>query len=634
MPYLPLTSICQHLRHFLCDISKPPYLPISGDEREMRIDGGLHATPHALVSPFIKHLTPLICTILAIAPTTTISAPNSTQMSDDSDNYMDAASFEGSDVVQGAHLRVCTVPRSQTPTEYESSNPSEAFSDDDVDIDDTDAFNVSEPVKPQKSKFDVDYKVYDINDIIANQQSETDQVCSIFGFQPQDATILLRHFGWNKEKLIERYSEDPDRILKQVGLAPESSSSASASAQSDSRASSPLRLKRVKGFTCEICFTGSEDTSTQTLALGCGHRFCSDCWKMHCEEKINGQGESRKIECMGSDCQTVLSEQVISQIVPHDIFKRYQNLANKTYVEDNRRGLRFCPGPDCENVIECHVRGGDLESLIPIVVCRCGQTSCFGCSFSGDHRPALCGITKLWVKKCEDDSETANWISANTKECPKCRSTIEKNGGCNHMTCRKCRYEWCWICMGDWNAHGTSYYNCNRFEEKSGKDARDGQQKSRVSLERYLHYYNRYANHEQSARLDQELYAKTERKMDEMQRSTSLTWIEVQFVKKAVETVTKCRMTLKWTYAMAYYLERNSMTELFEDNQADLEKAVENLSELLEKPLDVETIPELRSQMQNATNYVKSRQSILLEDTLQGHLEGRWAYHTAVPSLA
>ena len=26
-------------------------------------------------------------------------------------------------------------------------------------------------------------------------------------------------------------------------------------------------------------------------------------------------------------------------------------------------------------------------------------------------------------------------------------------------------------------------------------------------------------------------------------------------------------MTLKWTYCMVYYLERNNMTELFEDNQ-------------------------------------------------------------------
>ena len=248
----------------------------------MRIDCGLHATPHSLVSPFITHLTPLICTILAIAFTITISALNSTQMSDDSDNYMDAASFEGSDVVQGAHLRVCTVPRSQTPTEYESSNPSEAFSDDDVEIDDNDAFNVSEPVKPQKSKFDVDYKVYDINDIIANQQSETNQVCSIFGFQVGRRRYMSYPISSpNSHKTLQYSSvtsdgtkrnsssgtEDPDRILKQVGLAPESSSSASASAQSDSRASSPLRLKRVKGFTCEICFTGSEDTSTQVCVV-------------------------------------------------------------------------------------------------------------------------------------------------------------------------------------------------------------------------------------------------------------------------------------------------------------------------------------------------------------------------------
>lgn len=43
---------------------------------------------------------------------------------------------------------------------------------------------------------------------------------------------------------------------------------------------------------------------------------------------------------------------------------------------------------------------------------------------------------KKWIKKTNDDSETSNWISANTKECPKCNVTIEKNGGCNHMVCR------------------------------------------------------------------------------------------------------------------------------------------------------------------------------------------------------
>ena len=64
-----------------------------------------------------------------------------------------------------------------------------------------------------------------------------------------------------------------------------------------------------------------------------------------------------------------------------------------------------------------------------------------------------------------------------------------------------------------------------------------------------------------------ELYAKTEKKMEEMHITSELTWIQVQFMKKAVDVVFKCRMTLKWTYAMAYYLELGNEKELFEDNQ-------------------------------------------------------------------
>ena len=140
--------------------------------------------------------------------------------------------------------------------------------------------------------------------------------------------------------------------------------------------------------------------------------------------------------------------------------------------------------------------------------------------------------------------------------------------------------------LGPWSEHGTSWYSCNRYDEKASVDARDAQSRSRASLERYLHvsvppsvpryarahprrrqYYNRWANHEQSAKLSMELYAKTEKKMEEMQITSELTWIEVQFMKKAVDEVFKCRMTLKWTYAMAYYLEHGNMKELFEDNQ-------------------------------------------------------------------
>jgi len=36
--------------------------------------------------------------------------------------------------------------------------------------------------------------------------------------------------------------------------------------------------------------------------------------------------------------------------------------------------------------------------------------------------------------------------------CPKCGVMIQKSGGCNHMSCGKCNYEFCWWCL-------TSYYH-------------------------------------------------------------------------------------------------------------------------------------------------------------------------------
>ena len=169
--------------------------------------------------------------------------------------------------------------------------------------------------------------------------------------------------------------------------------------------------------------------------------------------------------------------------------------------------------------------------------------------------------------------------------------------------------------MGPWSEHGTSWYNCNRYEEKSGTDARDAQAKSRQSLERYLHYYNRYANHEQSARLDRDLWLKTEKKMQQLQHQSQLSWIEVQFLANASQALQQCRQTLKWTYAFAFYLARNNLTAIFEDNQKDLELAVENLSEMFERPVD--QLSGLKVDIMDRTAYCTKRRVILLNDTAE-----------------
>lgn len=400
--------------------------------------------------------------------------------------------------------------------------------------------------------------------------------------------------------------DNTDLVLQDSGIPPESD---------------PIRIDVSTDFECPIC---CEDGELETFALSCGHRYCKDCYERYLIEKVVEEGEVRKLLCPGDSCKLSLNESVVQLLVEPPVFDRYLRLLDRAYVDDHDN-IKWCPAPNCENAVECGASLRQLKHVIPSVTCAAGHSFCFGCALD-EHQPCICSIVKIWLKKCEDDSETSNWISANTKECPKCSSTIEKNGGCNHMTCRKCKYEFCWVCMGVWSDHGQSWYNCNRFEEKDSTEARDNQAKSRASLERYLHYYNRFANHEQSARLDRELYLRTETKMAQLQSTSDMSWIEVQFLRTAVDTLSACRRTLKWTYAFAFYLKRTNATELFEDNQKDLEMAVEQLSGLCEQPIIEEQIAKMKQQVLDKTVYVASRREVFLTDTAAGLAENRWQF--------
>ncbi|KAL8768453.1 MAG: hypothetical protein Q9209_005359 [Squamulea sp. 1 TL-2023] len=468
-------------------------------------------------------------------------------------------------------------------------------------------------MKPRRKAYEVDYKIYRPDEIIAQQNKQIEEVSTILGQPSEASAILLRHLRWNKERLIESYMDRPESVLEKAGLGPDGGRAP--------------KIEPVRGFTCTICF--EDEPGAQTYGMKCGHRYCVDCYRQYLAQKIQAEGEAARIQCPTEGCSRIMDSKSIDLLATADLKDRYEILLTRTYVDD-LDNLKWCPAPNCEYAVECGVKRQELNKIVPVVTCHCTHRFCFGCILS-DHQPTPCSLVKMWLKKCEDDSETANWISANTKECPKCASTIEKNGGCNHMTCRKCKHEFCWICMGLWSEHGTSWYNCNRFEEKSGLDGRDQQAKSRQSLERYLHYYNRYANHEQSAKLDKDLYLKTEKKMINLQTSSGLSWIEVQFLQTASQALQQCRQTLKWTYAFAYYLARNNLTEIFEVNQKDLEMAVEGLSEMFEKP--TAELSGLKVDIMDKTTYCLQRRVILLEDTAVNLKNGEWKFIVEVTGL-
>ncbi|KAF8881809.1 hypothetical protein BD779DRAFT_1545449 [Infundibulicybe gibba] len=555
-------------------------------------------------------------------------------------------------------------------------------SESDVDMDAfPDDFKVAP--KGKRKSYEIEYESLSQSAVEKLMQEDIDHICGIFGVDANTATLLLRSLSWNKEKLIERYMDDQTPMLVSAGIiAPENPApptrsqsipptGASATRRATRGASKLLglatgskpkpsptspsasftapkstRAQPSEPFVCPICFDDSK--GLQPLALeGCGHGFCAGCWGAYLGSKINDEGE-HAVRCMAETCALIAPDTFVRGVLlpepaPADpeealqgaaTWARFQELLVRHFVASNPN-LKYCPYPSCTNTVSCPSAASraSLTSVVP--TWGTGQGSlgvagkehkfCFGCPIESDHRPVICGVARMWLKKCRDDSETANWIKSNTKEC-----SMFLLGVHGYVACSIVEFVLTHASVGPWSEHGTAWYSCNRYDEKGGIDARDAQSKSRASLERYLHYYNRWANHEQSAKLSLDLYAKTEKKMEDMQITSSLTWIEVQFMKKAVEEVDKCRMTLKWTYAMAYYLAKGNEKDLFEDNQRDLERAVEDLSELLESQIEPENIPTLRQMVTDKTVYVQKRNEIVLEDTAAGFLDGRWRWNVAV----
>jgi ariadne-1 len=114
--------------------------------------------------------------------------------------------------------------------------------------------------------------------------------------------------------------------------------------------------------------------------------------------------------------------------------------------------------------------------------------------------------------------------------------------------------------------------------------------------------------------------------MISLQSASGMSWIEVQYLNAASQSLQTCRQTLKWTYAFAFYLARNNLTVMFEDNQKDLEMAVEALSEMFEKTVSELADPKLKVEIMDKTAYCNKRRIILLEDTADNLANGVWEW--------
>lgn len=422
------------------------------------------------------------------------------------------------------------------------------------------------------------FNVLTEKDIQQRQEDAIASVAAVLSISKAQAGILLRNFEWCVSRVNDEWFADEAMVRKRVGLLD----------KPDMPDKLRIGLRRdIREIKCGICLEYHPTERMQ--AAHCDHFFCYSCWAGYAHTSINDGPGCLSLRCPNPDCSAAVGEELILPLVSEDDKKKYRRYILRSYVEANRKA-KWCPAPGCEYAVE-FTPGNGLHD----VVCECGHNFCWNCAEEA-HRPVECTTVGRWILKNSAESENMNWILANSKPCPKCKRPIEKNQGCMHITCTPpCKFEFCWLCLGAWSEHGErtgGFYACNRYEAEKKEGKHDETEKRREmaknSLERYTHYYERWASNEQSkAKALSDLQQMQAVQMEKLSDRQSLPVSQLKFITEAWLQIVECRRVLKWTYAYGYYLSEDDIAkkQFFEYLQGEAEAGLERLHQCAEKDI-------------------------------------------------
>uniref|UniRef100_A0A7S3LNL0 RBR-type E3 ubiquitin transferase n=1 Tax=Aplanochytrium stocchinoi TaxID=215587 RepID=A0A7S3LNL0_9STRA len=220
----------------------------------------------------------------------------------------------------------------------------------------------------------------------------------------------------------------------------------------------PSNIKTDSG--CMICFSNVNVVenhdhkiySYENAALGCGHVICWNCCKQYLKYRIkDGKIDRNQLTCPIPDCHRQYNLYRVFMVCDIKTVEKLIRFRVEKAFTQNPFG-RWCCNKDCESLIIANPK----ERLV--VCTQCKQKLCFKCSQPYHRGPCL----RIRMPSIKRLAHTKWKLINKAKKCPQCQYMIVKSHGCNHMTCAKCGFEFCWLCRKAYTAsHFDSPLSCS-----------------------------------------------------------------------------------------------------------------------------------------------------------------------------
>jgi hypothetical protein len=193
---------------------------------------------------------------------------------------------------------------------------------------------------------------------------------------------------------------------------------------------------------CSVCWCPPDDA----VKTNCGHVYCRECFENLCR---SGASSQSLIECKGDadTCKKLVAlaelQEKLDTATSEAVLEQSAMSHIKRYPDD----FRPCPTPGCERFYR-------VGTAVMVVCPDCHVATCSTCH--EQHSGMSCGDYKDRTSGAFEASQKV-MAELGIKDCPKCKTAIEKTEGCNHMTCGGCDTHMCWICLKVFRTAGETY---------------------------------------------------------------------------------------------------------------------------------------------------------------------------------
>ena len=221
--------------------------------------------------------------------------------------------------------------------------------------------------------------------------------------------------------------------------------------------SSDKIITNVERIKCDLC-NELFDHNNIIKHQECEKSYCKSCWLEHLNEKICNR--ILNIKCINDKCNAELNDYFIEDIIKYDnkLYNKYNLFKNRISILNNKDYIP-CPIPDCEGYAIKKSQKKYNFSNKYFMKCTYNHIFCNNCKTKA-HEGKDCSKNQDSNKIESDLNIDSIKDSTEFKQCPNCHILISRNQGCNHIICKNCNYQFCWLCLGKYEPHHYEQGSC------------------------------------------------------------------------------------------------------------------------------------------------------------------------------